>query len=543
MIMNFGSLLNSFKFLQDSELIDSLLTKEGLKLEEILDTNEEAIIELKKGNQKLIGFLVPSHLGELIDYTTLDPIDTNNQNQCYKYPFVSNEILNSECPDLLNAIFADTTLLDRLFKFLSADLPNNPILAGYFSRTLHSLLVKNSYALLSYLYDTNGHGKALARHLYSKSISDILERILTCETHTNPVFKPKLYEIIGLILENISSTNSPEAVINSSSLLASLVTKKQGISCALEASEYLWGNEKNVKFLFSKLLNEEFHISRSVSLIIQALINALLEKENDEESMAEDDVIPMIEFMINNFDHFTEVLKKQSNVPFTFPNKIEFIPLGELRLRIIEILGSVVRLSNEKLKDKIAESLAIPIITELFAEYHWNSFLHNSYEKLVQNILLSGHSGLKDALIRKSNLPQILIKFSQSGIENRIGLMGHVTRIGNILLKHFSKDENPPNEDWIYFANNYLSFQNEIESRVLGGRSRIMSFDLTDHYMDTNDDRNKEDAFEDIDYNYEKQNNSPIEEQDIDNLRREPENSYMKNNWQIENAQRLEELD
>mmetsp|Transcript_24840 Transcript_24840/g.24499 ORF Transcript_24840/g.24499 Transcript_24840/m.24499 type:complete len:109 (+) Transcript_24840:193-519(+) len=108
--------------------------------------------------------------------------------------------------------------------------------------------------------------------------------------------------------------------------------------------------------------------------------------------------------------------------------------------------------------------------------------------------------------------------------------MGHVTRIGNILLKHFLKEENPPNEDWNYFVNNYLSFQNEIESRVLGGRSRIMSFDLTDHCMDTNDDKNKEDVFDDIDYNYEKQNFSPKEEPEIDNLRREPENNYMNNN-------------
>ncbi|CAG9330424.1 unnamed protein product [Blepharisma stoltei] len=546
--MNFASLLNSFKFLQNSELIENLLEKEDLKLEEVLDANEEAIMEVKKGNQKLINFLVPSHLDKLIDYITLEPQDTSNHNQCYKYPFVSNEILNSECHELLNTFCADKTFLNHLFKFLDADLPSNLILAGYFSRTLHSLLMRNSYELLSYLYDVNEYGKALTKHLYSKSICDILERILGCENHKNPAFKSELFEVIELILENVSSTKSPEAAINASTLLANLITKTSEVSCALDIADYLSGDEKIVTLLFDRLFNDEFHVSRGAALIIQALINNILAKDAEEENSIEDDTIPLIDYMVNNFNKFTESLRKKPNMALKCANKVEFIPLGEFRLRIIEILGAMIRLPYENLKEKIAESDSIPIITELFSEYRWNSLLHSAYERLVKNILISSHSKLKDALLIKGDLPTTLIKFSIASNERdfRIGLMGHVTRIGNTLVKHLSGTF--ISEDWNTFTERYLSLQNEMESRVLGGRSRIMSFDLTDHFMDSNSDKNQDSMFDNIDYNFEKNNAIQEEEIEHEEINEQPQAVSVDefssiNFWKIKVMQPVEDLE
>lgn len=123
----------------------------------------------------------------------------------------------------------------------------------------------------------------------------------------------------------------------------------------------------------------------------------------------------------------------------------------------------------------------------------------------------------------------------------RKGLMGHTTRLGNLLLKHYSKESYTLERGWSDFTKLYLSSQNEIESRALGGRSRIMSFDLTDHFMDASSEKNSSDMFENMDYDCDK--NNPIQEED-EKEEEENVNEFMTNcYWKIEIAQALEELD
>lgn len=399
MEMNFGSLLNSFRFLLNSEVIENLLNKEDLTIEELLDNDEDALMEIKKGNPKLLEFLIPDQLYKLIDYIILEPKDLTNPNTCYKYPFVSNEIINSESHELLNAFFSDLKLMEHLFQFLDTDVRLNLTLAGYFSRTLNSLLVKNSYELLSFLYDSKEYGKALAKHLYSKSICDVLEKILSCEYHNNPAFKSELFEVIDLILENISVENPPESVINSCNLLVNLINKISDNSTGFEIADYLSGDEKNVKILFGRLYDTENHVSRGAGTVLQAVINCILIKSNDEEEQIRtDEVLPLVDFVIQNFEKFVEALERSPNKRLKSSNKIDFVPLGETRLKIIEILYTLIKMNNFELNTKVAESEVLKIITDLFVEYPWNSLLHCAYEKLVQSVIFSGFSALKDAV-------------------------------------------------------------------------------------------------------------------------------------------------
>ena len=101
--------------------IDSIFEKETFTLEELLNS-EELLQECKAKNQKLLDFiLLPENLeklfGFLMDDTQSDDVDQRRPN----YPHIVTEILCLDICDILNAIFEDSKLLDKIWSFFDAE--------------------------------------------------------------------------------------------------------------------------------------------------------------------------------------------------------------------------------------------------------------------------------------------------------------------------------------------------------------------------------------------------------------------------------------
>ena len=104
-----------------SSAIDSIFEKETFTLEELLNS-EELLQECKAKNQKLLDFiLLPENLeklfGFLMDDTQSDDVDQRRPN----YPHIVTEILCLDICDILNAIFEDSKLLDKIWSFFDAE--------------------------------------------------------------------------------------------------------------------------------------------------------------------------------------------------------------------------------------------------------------------------------------------------------------------------------------------------------------------------------------------------------------------------------------
>lgn len=69
-------------------------------------------------------------------------------------------------------------LLNRLFKFLDQPVPLNPVLAGYFSRTVQLLLQRRQNLMVPYLL---GKIELLVSHSYSASVTEVLQKFLMLE--------------------------------------------------------------------------------------------------------------------------------------------------------------------------------------------------------------------------------------------------------------------------------------------------------------------------------------------------------------------------
>lgn len=102
--------------------------------------------------------------------------------------------------------------------------------------------------------------------------------------------------------------------------------------------------------------------------------------------------------------------------------------------------------------------------------------MHNTYENIVQGVLLSNSPELTESFLSKSKFIQKLIEASQAS--QHLGYMGHIAKFGNLILKYFSVKqiiEYVDIEDWKSFFNDFLLPQNEKDARMLGGRLRTES--------------------------------------------------------------------
>ena len=72
-------------------------------------------------------------------------------------------------------------LLDRLFKFIKVgeDEPVNSVLAGYFSKVVQLLVNRKQKQIVPYIVaDENKVVENLLRHVYSRSVAEVIHRIL-----------------------------------------------------------------------------------------------------------------------------------------------------------------------------------------------------------------------------------------------------------------------------------------------------------------------------------------------------------------------------
>lgn len=54
MVIDFNALLRNISMLQSSQILEDLLSRENAQLEDILDADENAIMELRNRNTRLI---------------------------------------------------------------------------------------------------------------------------------------------------------------------------------------------------------------------------------------------------------------------------------------------------------------------------------------------------------------------------------------------------------------------------------------------------------------------------------------------------------
>lgn len=242
----------------------------------------------------------------MIEYIVEEPPEGANNRRCYKYPFMTAEVLSCEVDDVLNAFFdpwisdpdeekkeiitsaieniiekaisnveelkeeqenAKTILLEEakipghrlplLEHFLSLlkEPVVNPVLSGYFLKIIEVFMERKQLDFLSYIFGFKEHIDRLLHHIYDRHIADTIKKIISNEDRyfagtTGNEFLYNKMLVIDHLIDQLDPANSAESIENSAYILCELIKGKQHL-------EY-FNDEKVLKRVFAAVTSGSF---------------------------------------------------------------------------------------------------------------------------------------------------------------------------------------------------------------------------------------------------------------------------------------------
>ena len=155
-------------------------------------------------------------------------------------------------------------------------------------------------------------------------------------------------------------------------------------------------------------------------------------------------------------------------------------PLGLARQAILELVESVVLTNSAFVFDALLHSGMIGTLIDLFFQYKWNNFAHQSVFNVVTTVLPSAHVELaRHTLVDCGLVDRILaaeqdnaMQFATTNVS--YGYIGHLTKISALINRlsardAFVRDFLAARPGWSAYVDGPLCRRVELESHRLGG--------------------------------------------------------------------------
>ncbi|XP_078664242.1 serine/threonine-protein phosphatase 6 regulatory subunit 3-like isoform X14 [Branchiostoma floridae x Branchiostoma belcheri] len=486
--------------------IDTLLDKEDVTLTELLD-EDDVLQECKAQNRKLIDFLIrPEVMEELVNLITQDPPDDVEEKIRYKYPNTACELLTSDVSQINDKLGDDEALLNKLWAFLEAEPPLNPLLASFFSKVMGMLLARKTampqqdwdegYKMLDFLRQKEDVVGLLITHLSTSAIMDLLLRLLTSvdapELRTEMLQWLDDQKLIQRLIEVLDPTGDEEKHSNAAQSLCDIIRlSREHMSQLQEQAENdplltTMEKQETVEELLNVILNGEKTESALVNGI--SVLLTLLEfkkpglqyfwscSPDGQDQMTPLDAERLAQGVSSAILGITPRLKELHQLLIE-PPKVKQRPMptsvgtmdppfGNTRLHVCRLMASLLLTNTHQVNIELANLGTLDIMLDCFFQYTWNNFLHTQVEQCINTILTNPpsddspnqegnpepkHPLINNLLGQSRIIQRILDKWeedqqieSQGG--NRRGYMGHLTRIANSLQTCLEKG---PNKDLV----------------------------------------------------------------------------------------------
>ncbi|XP_078664243.1 serine/threonine-protein phosphatase 6 regulatory subunit 3-like isoform X15 [Branchiostoma floridae x Branchiostoma belcheri] len=466
--------------------IDTLLDKEDVTLTELLD-EDDVLQECKAQNRKLIDFLIrPEVMEELVNLITQDPPDDVEEKIRYKYPNTACELLTSDVSQINDKLGDDEALLNKLWAFLEAEPPLNPLLASFFSKVMGMLLARKTAMMLDFLRQKEDVVGLLITHLSTSAIMDLLLRLLTSvdapELRTEMLQWLDDQKLIQRLIEVLDPTGDEEKHSNAAQSLCDIIRlSREHMSQLQEQAENdplltTMEKQETVEELLNVILNGEKTESALVNGI--SVLLTLLEFKkpgpDGQDQMTPLDAERLAQGVSSAILGITPRLKELHQLLIEPPKQRPMPtsvgtmdpPFGNTRLHVCRLMASLLLTNTHQVNIELANLGTLDIMLDCFFQYTWNNFLHTQVEQCINTILTNPpsddspnqegnpepkHPLINNLLGQSRIIQRILDKWeedqqieSQGG--NRRGYMGHLTRIANSLQTCLEKG---PNKDLV----------------------------------------------------------------------------------------------
>ncbi|XP_014227511.1 serine/threonine-protein phosphatase 6 regulatory subunit 3 [Trichogramma pretiosum] len=491
--------------------IENLLNEEDVTLNKLMDA-EDILQECKTQNKKLLDFLTRADiLEELVDLITIEPSTDLEERKRYKYSNIACELLTCDSPPLTKKLAGNDVLLAKLYSFIDREEPLNPLLASFFSKTLHALLRQPSdqdwfsyqfvcLQVLESLKNRKNCVDLLLQHLGTSAIMDLILILLTkiegSEMRQNIFTWLDDQNLIQRLIKLLSPTSDPEKHTNASQLLCDIIRHSR---MEMEKQPTLilqtLQSEETIRLILDTILVEE-KVETSIVGGIRVLNNILgQKKEKDTETTdgygspfnnhVEDEerekFIPVIIPYISRLNNLLIDPPVKASVKTT-AGLVEK-PFGMTRLYILKLYVNLLSTQNLDILTAFAELNTFSILLDLFFEFSWNNFLHSQVQKCLSLALKCSSSDVNaklfDNIFIKARCIERLLEVWDEDYNKRKDNKGHLVVIANDILIKCSEDDDfnsflkknlsePVFSKWEDFVSTKLHDTNENQKMSLG---------------------------------------------------------------------------
>lgn len=289
-------------------------------------------------------------------------------------------------------------LLDRLFRFIAeaSDEDLNPVLSGYFCKLVSLLISRKQKQLVPYIFRPESQIiDHLVNHVGQKSISEILNKLLT---QIDSDFEPEILSqiqqkqqyVVSRLISQLGPSVSEENNLNGASIIQdmfeikefyNIICKKENVQTIADFATAAMGEStKQSKQSALSVLNQiiSHHIEKQKKkdqakadgakaendddddMIVQQTsddeANDDLEASNPSSTIAQANVL--VEVLQTKIAAIAVILQDDHDgdkINSSVTN-VEFVPLGQQRLRTVELVLNLVKLKKEVLYQSLGRS-------------------------------------------------------------------------------------------------------------------------------------------------------------------------------------------
>ncbi|KAL4324398.1 hypothetical protein GQ457_11G019710 [Hibiscus cannabinus] len=458
--------------LSASSPVESILDKENFTLEHLLH-EEEIIQECKALNSRLINFLRDrAQVEQLLHYIIEEPSEDADSKQTFKFPFIACEIFTCEIDVILKTLIEDEELVNLLFSFVEPNRPHSALPAGYFSKVVICLMLRETIPLMNYIQTHQDVLCQLVDLIGITSIMQVLIRLVGADDHVYPNFLEVMQWLADMSPRGETlyaiTRNAPSPLANKLSS-PSFVARIFGH--ALEDSHSKYGLVHTLSVCITLLDPKRSAIS-----------SPLMHYCRDQHMY--EPPIPVnpetIKAMLPKLGDLLMLLNVSSDekiLPTTYGELRP--PLGKHRLKIVEFISVLLRTGNEAAEKELIRSGTIQEVLDLFFEYPFNNALHHHVENIILSCLESKNDAILDHLLHKCDL---IGKFLQIDKQPILSAYNNLLGRSNNSIQAYLQE----NSEWNEWQANVLHERNAVENVYRWACGRPTS--LQDRTRDSDED-------------------------------------------------------
>ena len=443
---------------------------------------------------------------------SLDSQDIEQTTRAFKYPYTACEIFCCEVEGIYNTLLENEDVLALFFSILDMKTrPLNAILAGYFSRVMGALLSRRSSDIVLYLQSNPEILNKLVYHVDTTSVAEVLARLAGADDPVGYCESPSVTwlattDILQLLVKSLRNDTPSEGQANAAEVLAAIAR-----STATQLTKSM-ANEVFMQELVDAALSEHSGTAASHALnVCLALLEPLtvdptmgrfpvtdihdVLRQEAVRCLSQDKtlkrLVDLLEVTATENATETETVTETTNsttvamscLPTTYGQVKP--PVGQLRLKIVDLLASLFRTTEPMAELAIMKTTAVARTMQMFLEYPFNNALHGGVTMLL-TAFEEGSEELRRYLMEEAKLVEwlvnaprtlnnasaeekTLVSLRKDNTEMRAGYCGHLTQIANRLHRctetcDYMKTFLENNEMWNEYKGTELDARNRVES-------------------------------------------------------------------------------